>query len=250
MKTAHRSEHRPASRLTRRGTEIAFALLLLLYVLAVALSIAARLSVADNVTATGPAAGPDGLVALSGLALNQEWALVQYGATLAGAFLLTALSALAYRLFRVYDPTLALAGAFMFLGAAFFSGLSAIAGLVLAQGYALAVGSEAQLTSLNTLYLMSNTVEPLRALAGMVSFTFSGLALLILGGLTAWSGALPRWLGGLGILTGALMFFMWYADAAVLHRLGGAAYLLWLTLLAGWLLFRGTAITEVEESYV
>ena len=42
------------------------------------------------------------------------------------------------------------------------------------------------------------------------------------------------------------MFFIWYDDAAILHRIGGGLYLLWLLMIAGWLLFRGTANSKGE----
>ena len=42
------------------------------------------------------------------------------------------------------------------------------------------------------------------------------------------------------------MFFIWYDDAAILHRIGGGLYLIWLLLIAGGLLFRGTANPDAE----
>ncbi len=242
--------------LSARGWERAAAVLLLLYVLAVAISVTARVSSNPYARVAAPEAPvsgnpardliPIGVAAPSGeitvtLELSPNWYVyvVSQAASLLAAFILTVLAAVSYRVFRRYEPTLALAGAFMFLGAAGFAALSSITGLALLREYGAHTFGWASLAEAENLVGIYTFLEPLRALAGRVGFTFGGLALLAFGGLIAWGGALPRWIGGLGILAGALMFFIWYTNADVLHRSGGGAYLLWLTLLAGILFFRG-----------
>ena len=224
--------------LSRRAAEHAAALLLLLYILAVAVSVAARVS-----------SGVDQETAAASrlmLAANAGWAIASYTAGLIAAFTLTILAAILYRIFRPGNPTLALITAFVLLGAAFFGGLAAVNGLALALEHSGGPPPQSVYLSTDNGLAAYATLEPLRALAGRVSFTFAGLGLLALGGLMALTAALPRWLGWVGIISGALMFFIWYDGAATLHRLGGGLYLLWLLIVAGWLLFRGTANSDTE----
>lgn len=237
MATADQSPRQYKGILYRRAAERIAAILLILYILAVAVSVAARVaSGVDQETAAE---------SVRMLAVNYGWAVAAYTAGLIAALTLTLLAALIGQIFRPYDPTLAGISAFALLGASLFGGLAAISGLALVSTYG--GGPPAQ-----AVYLPGDggmaayaALEPLRALAGKVGFTFSGLALLSLGGLMALTGALPRWLGWLGLLVGALMFFIWYDDAAILHRIGGGLYLLWLLLIAGGLLFRGTANPDI-----
>ena len=228
--------------LSRRNIQRAAAVLLLLYVLATTVAIVARLSAPGGlmlITPISDAAGePGGEWARFGL--DRPWYDASHGANLAGSFLLVAAAAISYRVFRDKEPTLALTGASMFLGAAFFTGAAAIFLMALGQGYYAPISSEDTITARDGLHLLQALLEPLRALSGRVAFTFAALGSLAYGGLIAWNGSLPRWLGWLGLAAGLLMFFIWREEAAALHRLGGGAYLLWLTLLAGWLFFRGT----------
>ena len=226
--------------ISRRGVERAGASLLILYSLAVTVSVAARvISGADQVTA---------LESIMMIGVNSGWYVGHQTANLISALILVALSAVTYRVFQHTDRNLALVGAFMLIAAGIFSSISSIGGLALAQEFGGPHPAQVVLTAGNpeSTYVV---IEPLRELAAQVGFTFSGLALLALGGLLAWSGALPRWLGWLGILAGVLMFFIWNPNATALHRIGGGAYLLWLLLLAGWLLFRGTQETTAGDIY-
>lgn len=221
----------------RREAERFAAILLILYTLAVAVSVAARV-----------VSGVDQEMAAESvrmLAVNYGWAVAAYTAGLIAALTLTILAALIGQISQPYDPTLAGISAFALLGAACFGGLGAINGLALASAYGGGLPAQAGYLPGDGGLATYMALEPLRALAGQVGFTFSGLALLSLGGLLALTGALPRWLGGLGLLVGALMFFIWYDDAAILHRIGGGLYLLWLLLIAGGLLFRGTANSDI-----
>ena len=229
MATADQSPRQYKGILSRRAVERIAAILLILYILAVAVAVTARVSSGvDQETAAG---------SVRMLAVNYGWAVASYTAGLVAALALTVLAALIGQVFRRYDPTLAGISAFALLGAAFFGGLAAINGLALTAAYGGGLPGDGGMATYMAL-------APLRALAGQVGFTFSGLALLSLGGLMALTGALPRWIGGLGLLVGALMFFIWYDDAAILHRSGGGLYLIWLLLIAGGLLFRGTANSD------
>ena len=237
MATADQSPNQPKGILSRRAAERVAAGLLILYILAVAVSVTARVSSGvDQETAAE---------SVRMLAVNYGWAVVSYTAGLVAALALTILAALIGQVFRPYDPTLAGIVAFALLGAACFGGLAAINGLALTAAYGGGLPAQAAYLPVDGGMAAYAALEPLRALAGQVGFTFSGLALLSLGGLMALTGALPRGIGWLGILTGALMFFIWYDDAAILHRSGGGLYLLWLLLIAGGLLFRGTANPDI-----
>ena len=236
MATADQSPKQYKGILSRRAAERIAAILLILYILAVAVAVAARVSSGvDQETATE---------SVRMLAVNYGWAVAAYTASLIAALALTLLAALIGQVFRPYDPTLAGITAFALLGAACFGGLAAINGLALAAAYGGGLPAQAGYLPGDGGMATYMALAPLRALAGQVGFTFSGLALLSLGGLMTLTGALPRWIGGLGLLVGALMFFIWYDDVAILHRIGGGLYLLWLLLVAGGLLFRGTANSD------
>lgn len=222
MAIVDQSHRQPAGALSRRTADRAAAGILILYVLTVIASVAARI-----------ASGADGANPIAQISANYLPYVINQSANLIAAFLLTALAAILYRLFRPFSATLALPSALMLLGAAVFAALGSIAGLTIAQS---AENYPA--------------IEPWRALAGKVSFTFAGLSLLALAGLISWRGTPCRWLGLWGLPVGILMFFIWYPDASLLHRLSGGLYLLWLAAVAGWLLFRGTANLDVEENNV
>lgn len=219
-----------------RAEEIAAGLLVLFYAISVIVSVFARMSVTWDVVVTMPVEFESSLTRRG---TDDVWQHITYAATLASAFILAIAAAPAYRVFRPGGQSLALTGAFMFLGAAIFAGLSALVGLVLAQGFYGPLGPEAILTSREGFELKEALLEPLRSLAGNTSFTFAALGALCFGSLIALSGAVPRWLGWLGVASGFLMFFIWLEDGALLHRLGGGAYLVWLILLAAALVFRG-----------
>lgn len=80
------------------------------------------------------------------------------------------------------------------------------------------------------------TIADLQPLTGTISFALAGL------GLVAWCGSLWRASGmlrGLGLVAvvlGSAMQLIWVDAATVLHRISGAAYLIWLALLGGILL--------------
>ena len=241
MATADQSPRQYKGILSRRRREAErfAAILLILYTLAVAVSVAARV-----------VSGVDQEMAGLMFAINYGWVVASYTAGLVAAFLTLMAAGLIGPIFGPYAPILAKISVYALLGAALFGGLGALNGLVLAvSDLLLARGGP----PFQAIYLSDDgglasyiVLEPMRVLAGKVGFTFSGLVLLSLGGLMVLTGTLPRWLGGLGLLVGALMFFIWYDDAAILHRIGGGLYLIWLLLVAGGLLFRGTANPDTE----
>ncbi len=250
MKTANHSAQRQTGIISPRGLEIIAAALLLLYVLAVVVSIFARLSVTEDVTGTTTVTDAyGGRTQVTTWGLNPEGAIAGQAAALVGAFILTAAAAATVRLFAPGDSLLAQAGAFMLLGAAFFTGVSAMIGWILFREYMVSLDVPGPLTSLEGLNLLRTHFEPLRALLGKVSFTFAGLGIMAYGGLIAGSGVLPRWLGWLGLAAGLSMFFIWFENTGPLHRAGGGAYLLCLTLWAGRLLIKGTRPTEPTYSH-
>ena len=217
MASIDQSQRQRTGILSRRAAERAAAGLLILYALIVVAAVAARV-----------AGGADGANPVAQISANYLPYVINQSANLVAALLLTALAAVLYQLFRPLAANLALLTGLMLLGAAVFAGLGGIAGLTIAQS------AESY-----------PAIEPWRALAGKVSFTFAGLGLLALAGLIARRGTPCRWLGIWGLPVGILMFFIWYDNAALLHRLSGGLYLLWLTALAGWLLFRGTANPDI-----
>ncbi|MBI4236497.1 MAG: hypothetical protein HY688_03980, partial [Chloroflexi bacterium] len=68
--------------------------------------------------------------------------------------------------------------------------------------------------------------------------TFLPVCLLALGALIAWSRALPRWLGVLGMVSGILMLgFLGFWLVGIAGTMGALA---WLLLTGVWLLLHGT----------
>ncbi len=151
--------------------------------------------------------------------------------------LLVVLAAGLYSIFAVHQVPLARVGEVLLLSAAIVSLMSSGSGLAVVSliqefsGEQLRPGSVLGSTQ---------AVESIRAAFGRIGFTLSALGVIALGTLIAWSGTLPKWLGWLGIAAGVSMFFIWVEAATTIHRLGGAGYLLWLAIMGGWLVVRGT----------
>ena len=263
MKSGDFSHSPETGLLAPRAVEVIAALLMALYVIAVLASIYTRLAVTDDVVITSRVVGDNGgNTSFSKRGTDPVWDLAPHATNIVSGFLLVAAAAFLYRVYRGHEPALALAGSLMFLGAACFAAMAGVIGWVLAQEYQSPLGyvgvleDKGILTSRDGLFLLESFLEPARALTGKVGFTFAALAIVAYGGLIAWSGAAPRWLGWLGVVAGLLMFFIWVeTDTAIglfftwvkvaeaLHRIGGGLYLVCLALLAGWLLIRGTSET-------
>jgi hypothetical protein len=159
-------------------------------------------------------------------------------AGLVSSILLITMAAGLYSIFRTRHRFLALATSFLFLAAALAWLTSAASGLALAslaQEFVSASGMQAEATASS-----ARAVDLVRESTGRVGFTLAGLGTLTLGVLIAWKDALPKWLGWLGVVVGILMLLIWNDSAAVLHRVGGTGYLLWLLIIGGWLLVRGS----------
>ena len=169
-----------------------------------------------------------------------------------------AISALAYRVFAPHEPTLALAGTFMLLSSAVFACIAAMLGLILGQGFIGLIVTQGDFQKIEGLTDFYNALVPILVLSEKVWLTLAALGALAYGGLVAWTGALPRWLGWLGIASGILLLLtwqesiglmqmdrgrpelVWIPTRSLLNQLVGGPCLVWLMLSAGWLIARGT----------
>ena len=175
-----------------------------------------------------------------GAVLTNMLFLLMYG-------FLVMLSALAlYLAFRPHERTMALFGSFGLAVHGLFVVLFNILFLVLmesAQEFAVTSGAEADrvATVASVLLVFLFRVQG-------SAWIFLGLGLVPLGILIAWSGAVSRWVGGLGVVTGILGFF---GGLVVLYQvaLGGLASLMgiaffspfvFILILGVWLLVRET----------
>jgi hypothetical protein len=204
--------------------------LMIVYMAAVAVQVAARTASTNSSSSLAES--------LEILTANHGLYLTSMSAGLASSILLIFLAAGLCSIFRARYHFLALATSFLFLAAALAWLTSAASGLALvslAQEFVSASGIQAE-----SLASSAGAVDLVRESTGRVGFTLAGLGTLVLGGFLAWKGALPKWLGWLGVVVGILMLFIWNDSAAVLHRVGGTGYLLWLLITGGWLLVRGT----------
>ncbi|PKB56945.1 MAG: hypothetical protein BZY73_05870 [SAR202 cluster bacterium Casp-Chloro-G3] len=210
--------------------------LLILYLIGVAVQVAARVASNDSQVIF-----TDSLLMI---AQNQASYLTSMYASLASNALLVVLGAGLYAVFRRHQPDLARVGAFLLLATAVVSLVAASAGLALAalaQEFVAASGDQA-----TNLASGAQAIELFREFAGRTGFTLTALGVLTFGGLIAWRRPLPQGLGWLGILVGVMMFFIWSDSAALLHRMGGTGYLIWLAITGGWLLFKGTRPVATE----
>jgi hypothetical protein len=223
-----RSDHRVVERLVGG--------LLVLYMIGVAVQVATRTASNDSQIVFSDS--------LQMIAQNQALYLTSMYASVISNALLVGLAAGLYSTFRIYQPDLARAGAFLLLATAVVSMVAAVAGLALAslaQEFAGVTGNQE-----NSLASSAQAVEVFRSYAGRTGFTFSALSLLAFGGLISWQGPIPKWLGWLGILVGVMMLLIWSDSAALLHRIGGTGYLVWLAITGGWLVLRGTRHVGTE----
>ena len=250
--------HRPTGKISRRGLEIATGALLLLYIIAILISINARLSATDDLSVRVPISDQSGESWAFESGENRADQFIRYGANLFAGVLIVAISALAYRVFAPYQPTLALVGTFMLLSSAVFACIAAMLGLILGQGFIGPIVTQGDFQDIEGLTDFYNALVPILVLSEKVGLTFAALGALAYGGLVAWTGALPRWLGWLGIAFGLLLLLtweesvglmqmdrgrpdlVWIPTRSVLNQLVGGPCLAWLLLSAGWLTARGT----------
>lgn len=158
-----------------------------------------------------------------------------------------------YGSFRSHNRFLALVGALGVLAsglARFVAVVAAWALREMALAYETASGAQAE--------MIATSARPLALLAESASQvgvgTFLPVCLLALGALIAWSRALPRWLGILGIVSGILALGLLLSELVVGFWLAGLAglagamgALLWLLLVGVWLLLRGTRAPARED---
>ena len=248
----------PMGKISRRGLEIADGALLLLYIIAILISINARLSATDDRVLRVPISDQSGESWEFQSYGDRADQFIRYGAKLFAAVLIVAISALAYRVFAPYQPTLALVGTFMLLSSAVFACIAAMLGLILGEGFIGPIVTQGDFQYIEGLTDFFNALVPILVLSEKVGLTFAALGALAYGGLVAWTGALPRWLGWLGMAAGLLLLLtreesiglmpldrgspglVWIPTRSVLNQLVGGPCLAWLLLSAGWLTARGT----------
>jgi len=172
------------------------------------------------------------------IATNRDLYLASAVINLISNVLLLALAALLYLTLSRREPALLLVGTCVLVASASVWVVSSAAGLALLS--IIDSHSGEGTVPLQAMAASGPTIELIREVTGKASFTLAALALLAIGAAISWRGMVPRWLGWLAVATGLLMLFIWSDDAALLHRVGGAGYLLWLWLLGGWLLLKGT----------
>lgn len=248
---------RPGGKIPRRGLEIAVGALLLLYVAAILVSVNARMSATEDLVLRLPVThqGEEEIeFETHGDRADQ---FIRYGARLLSGILMVAISALAYRIFAPYEPTLALAGTLFLSVSAVFACLAAMTGLALGQGFTGQVLSEGGFREIDGAREFYTALVPLLVLSEKIWLTFAALGAVAYGGLVAWEGSLPRWLGLLGIASGLFLLvawaesigrmplhwdrpqLVWVPTLSVLNQLVGIPALVWLLLSSGWLIARG-----------
>ena len=250
--------HRPTGKISRRGLEIAAGALLLLYIIAILISINARLSATDDLSVRVPISDQSGESWAFESGENRADQFIRYGANLFAGVLIVAISALAYRVFAPYEPTLALVGTFMLLISAFFACIAAMLGLILGQGFIGPIVTQGDFQEIEGMTAFYNVLVPILILSQKVWLNFAALGTLSYGGLVALTGALPRWLAWLGIASGLMLLLtweesiglmqmdrgrpdlVWIPTRSLLNQLVGGPCLVWLLLSAGWLIARGT----------
>jgi len=228
-------QHTPATEVrSLRNTERLTGALMLAYMVAVAAQIAAR-----TASTSSNQSFAESVVTL---VLNHELYVLSMSAGLVSSILLLVVAAGMYSIFRACHLFLALATSFLFLAAASSWLASAASGLTLAslaQEFVYLSSLQAEATASSV-----RAIDLVRESTGRIGFTLAGLGTLSLGVIIVWKDALPKWIGWLGMVAGILMLFIWYEDAAVLHRVGGSGYLLWLLITGGWLVMRGSRATS------
>lgn len=182
----------------------------------------------------------------AGLVLSSAMSVAMFGA--AGAL---------YGTFRLHERTLATVGAYGFLAGGVL--------LLVGAGSGVALHDLAGEWSAADAARAEQVLTSARAVA--IEFEFlSNIAFLLLvggvsafGGLTAWTGAMPRWLSALAVLSGVLLLLgltvglvtgaLWdlvmgsSVDTGLFSYLMFGSFLttvLWLSVTGGWLLVRGT----------
>ena len=90
-------------------------------------------------------------------------------------------------------------------------------------------------TQLPDVSFVEEALFSVRWLAGTLGFTLAGLALVALSPVQWQLGGILRVVAAAGGVLGAAMLFIWIDAAAVVHRISGIAFLMWLILAGLWL---------------
>ena len=156
-----------------------------------------------------------------------------------------ALAAATYLAFRTHERTLALFGAFWFLGLCMTMVVGALSGVALAH---MADQFETA-TAVNT-SMIATSARPFQViyeestLLGMK--TFFPLSLLTFAALIVRNRAVPRWLGWIALVIGAAIPFYWVVW--FVGDIGMMLGLIWSVMLGGWMIVKGTREASLAPS--
>lgn len=175
------------------------------------------------------------------LILSFLWSLILIGA-----------AAALYLTFHPHGPAFATFGAFFLLAAGILFLVDTAAGHALydlAQEWKATGGTQG-----DQIWTSARAVALMYELLGFVSLFLMMWGFAAFGVLVAWTAPLPRWVGGLAVLSGLLLplgLITWTLAEDVgwgLLMVSVLLSLLWLLVGGGWLLFRGTTEARSVES--
>lgn len=165
-------------------------------------------------------------------------------------FLTVPIAALLYLLFRPHHRSLALVGTLAFVAAAATFMVNDMAAFALksqAEDFVAASGTQA-----DSIESSARAMALAGEAASALGETFIVMALLAFGSLFILSGAVPRLLGGLTVISSALILFFWLDPLSdgfeVVAIIGFIGQLLFMLLFGGWLLLRGTEEVSAEQA--
>ena len=159
-----------------------------------------------------------------------------------------ALASTMYLAYRGHDRTVSMVGALWLLtfgGAMIGASVAGSAVLHMADQFETAVGTNADIIAAS-----ARPIHIVRESSGIVGITvFLPLAMLTFGAIIVRHRAAPGWLGWLALVAGAAMLMFWVTEVGwAISMLGVPLALLWLVLLGGWMMLRGTRdATGVDE---
>ncbi|MEE9199252.1 MAG: DUF4386 family protein [Dehalococcoidia bacterium] len=227
--------------LSKRGVDYLAGGLLLALVLTVVVFIATNPISADTFRED-----PAGV--LRDIAENHSRFVLSTVFDIASNLIAIALAAALYLAFRAHDRNLALLGTFGFLAAGLLfltADMVKISLESLSEGFPEARGAQAE-SLLNSARAVGYMVD------GAVVMAFTGLAIGVLsyGLLVITTSALPRWIGGLGILGGLVAPFGWLlfveSDLIAIGFVGTLIGLLFALIAGSWLVLKGSS--EVAQA--
>ena len=180
---------------------------------------------------------------LRDMAENQSQLVVSTVIDIAGNFIIILLAAALYLAFRAHDRNLALLGSFGFLAAGVFFltyDMMAISLQYLSEGFPEARGAQAE-SILNSARAVGLMADP----AVAMGLTSLAIGVFAYGLLVITTGALPRWMGGIGILGGLVAPFTWLmfveSHLASIGTFGALIILLFALIVGLWLVLKGSS---------